>query len=113
MDKQVGSIVVTEQGAVVLLTATDETGEINGQTKTYDEGVVLGPENVGARFRILYGRGFRVASSAREVPHLLERSGVDLKTKAERPIQSMSLEERLERLEREKAALRSQVTYSE
>jgi hypothetical protein len=110
MEKQVGSIAVTESGVVVLLTSVDDSGEINGQIQTYSESIVLGPENTGARFRILFGKGLRVVSSAREVLRLLEQSGVDLKTKAERPNSSLSLEERVEKLERENTNLRAQMT---
>jgi hypothetical protein len=109
MEKQVGSIGVTENGVVVLLTDIDASGEINGQTKTWDEGITLSPENTGTKFRVLYGRGFRVVSSAREVLRLLAQSGVDLKTPAERPLSSMSLEDRLAKVEQDNAALRAQL----
>jgi hypothetical protein len=109
MEKQYGSIAVTESGIVVLLTALDITGEINGQVKTYDEGVVLGPENSGAKTRILFGQGLRTVSHAREALRLLEQSGVDLKTKAERPLSSLTVEERLAKVEADNAKLRAQL----
>jgi hypothetical protein len=110
MEKQVGSIAVTESGVVVLLTSVDDSGEINGQIQTYSESIVLGPENTGARFRILFGKGLRVVSSAREVLRLLVQSGVDLKTPAERPLSSMTLEDRIAKVEQDNAALRAQVS---
>jgi hypothetical protein len=109
MEKAIGSIAVTESGAVVLLTSVDDSGEINGQIQTYSEGIVLGPENTGARFRILFGKGLRVVSSAREILRLLAQSGVDLKSPAERPLSSMSLEDRLAKVEQDNAALRAQL----
>ena len=109
MEKQVGSVAVTESGAVIFLTSVDESGEINGRLQTYSEGLVLGPQNTGVRLRVLFGKGLRVVSSAREIIRLLEQSGADLKTPAERPTESLSFEERLEKLEAENATLRSQV----
>lgn len=49
MEKQQGSVVVTESGVGVLLTGLDLVGEVNGHTRTYDEGILFGPENTARK----------------------------------------------------------------
>jgi hypothetical protein len=59
MEKQYGSIAVTEKGVIVLLTDLDLTGEMlgNGVVPTFDEGVIFSGEYTGVRFRNSRVRG--------------------------------------------------------
>ncbi len=110
MEKSVGSIAVTEQGQVVMLTRLDECMDYgNNQVGIFDLGIVLrGPQApVGANCRIKRGQGMRVVSSIGEVLRMLEQTKVDLSTRAEKPLTSLTTDERIERLERENAKLRA------
>jgi len=108
--KNVGSIVVTERGAVVLLTAIEVVGEMrsDGRVPIFDSGIVLrGDLRVGSQCVIPINEGVRVVGNAGELVRLLEGTGVDLTTRPERPLSSLSPAERIERLERENAELKS------
>jgi hypothetical protein len=71
-EQQHGSIVVTEKGPIVLLTGLDLTGEMlgSGVVPIFDEGIILGSENTGVRFRIPKGQGLRVVPSSWSSPGL-------------------------------------------
>jgi len=111
MEMSVGSLVITEAGSVVLITAPNSQGELqgNGVVPTFDGGVVVRSKvaAVGSYARIPTAQGKRVAGHISEVLRLLENSGADLTTPAERPLNSLSPMERIERLERENAQLRA------
>jgi hypothetical protein len=107
MEKSVGSIVVTENGNVILLTALDIQGEMQGSgiVPVFDSGVVLrGKRPTGERIRMLSIENVRVAGHLSEALRLLEQSGVDLTTRPERSLTPL---ERIERLEQENAQLRT------
>ena len=108
--KAVGSIVVTEAGDLILLTATDVLGDVDALNRiaVFDVGISLrGKLPVCTRGTIKDGEGLRVVSHIGELVRLLEQTGVDLDTPAERPLASLTPAERLERLERENANLRA------
>ena len=110
MQKSVGSIVVDENGNILLLTATDVLGEMDslGRIPVFDVGTVMrGRGPVCSRGKIRAGDGLRVVSHIGELVRLLEQTGVDLSTPAERPLSSLTQAERLERLEAENAKLRA------
>jgi hypothetical protein len=89
MEKSVGSIVVTENGNVVLLTALDQQGEVNagGQIGSYDFGIVLRgtTHEPGEGIRLPYPKSesVRVAAYISQALQTLEQSGVDLRTRPE------------------------------
>ena len=80
----------------------------NGQVPVFDSGIVLrGIAPIGSRCNIYAGDGLRVVGHVGEILRMLEVTGVDLNTRAERPLASLSPMERLERLEAENAQLRA------
>jgi len=114
MQKSVGSIVVTEKGTVVFITATDIVGEMqgNGTVPIFDVGVILrgaGMNSVGSRCTIKNTEGLRVVGHVGELVRLLEATGIDLNARPEKPLSSLNPMERLERLERENAQLKAAV----
>src|SRR5258708_2554568 len=110
MKKKIGSIVVTEKGNVVLITATQQVGQMEalGVVPVYDFGIVLrGTTNQPCDgIRILYpsSENVRVVAEVETLVRLLEQSGVDVITRPEKPLSSLTQAERLERLERVNAA---------
>jgi hypothetical protein len=109
VEKKIGSVVVTEKGSIVLLIETDVIVE-DGQfpVGVFDKGIILrGTAPVGSRCMIQNGDGFRVVSHVGELVRLLEATGIDLITPAERPLSRLSPEERIARLEQENARLQA------
>jgi hypothetical protein len=106
MQKQIGSIVVTESGNVILLTAMDCQGDMqgNGVVPVYDFGIVLrgatAEPGTGARIPYPGSNNVRVVLHMSQALQLLEQSGVDLKTCPEKPLSQLAVVERLERLEK-------------
>jgi hypothetical protein len=87
MQKSVGSVVVTEKGNIVLITATQQVGEMEtgGVIPVYDFGIVLrGTTNApGDGIRIFYpgSENVRVIAEVETLVRLLEDSGVDVSSR--------------------------------
>jgi hypothetical protein len=101
MKKSVGSIVVDERGNVVLLTAIDVVEDTGfGRISMFDSGLILrGSKPLFSRGSIKSGEGLRIIGHIKELVTLLEQTGADLTTPAERPLASLTPAERLERIE--------------
>jgi hypothetical protein len=106
MKKEIGSIVVTENGNVVLLTSLDNQGDLRpgGAVDVFDYGVVLKGTTVelGIGVKIPYpsSNNVRVVAHINQALELLEHSGVNLKTRPEKALSQLGHTERLERLEK-------------
>jgi hypothetical protein len=106
MKKEIGSIVVTENGNVVLLTSLDNQGELqgNGSVPVFDFGIVLrgttAEPGAGARIPFPNSDNVRVVAHVSLALQLLEQSGLDLTTRPEKPLSQLHITERLARLEK-------------
>jgi hypothetical protein len=101
-----GCLVVTDKGSLVMLDSpTMHVDDSSGQLKQYYSGVVLnGLGGTGAKWR---GLCFRVLPQ--HINEFVVRLSheADITTPAEPPRSTLSLEDRLELLEKENAELRS------
>jgi hypothetical protein len=106
MQKQIGSIVITEKGNVVLLTALECQGDIqgDGRVPTYDFGIVLRGTTAeplsGTKIPYPRSNSVRVIMHTSEALQKLESLGVDFRTLPEKPLADLTPLERIERLER-------------
>ena len=108
MEKSIGSIVLDENGNVILLTeigVITETYPGSGQIATHDAGVVLGgTAPLCTRGTIKSADAVRIVGHIREVVRHWEQTGVDLTAQPEKPLSQLNPLERIERLERAAAA---------
>jgi hypothetical protein len=107
-EKAIGSVVVTLDGSLVLLTDLNLTGEMDGLNRVpvYDSGILLrGEGRMGARYNIKWPDPVRIVSNVAEIIQLIQKS-TDLTIKPERPVEQLDPIERIARLEKELAALR-------
>jgi hypothetical protein len=106
VDFETGDILVTEHGAVVMLTVDGlVTGEMspNGAVPSYYEGISL---LSGGRWR---GKVVRKVGTIRQALQMLEASGIDLKTPATKNQEQLTDRELLQQVLADNAALKAQI----